>query len=157
MLNKVVLIGRLTKEPELKYTNSNKAVLNNTIAVNRLFTDASGERQADFINFVVWNKQAENVKKFLNKGSLIAIDGRIETRNYENNEGKRVYVTEVIADNVTFLESKNKVTSPAASNNEPSPYDFEEPKKENKTNNIEEDPFADFGDAIEISDDDLPF
>ena len=156
MLNRVVLIGRLTKEPELKYTNSNKPVLNNTIAVNRSFTDANGERQADFINFVVWNKQAENVKKFLNKGSLIAIEGRIETRNYENNEGNRVYVTEVIADNVTFLESKSARSN--AQTNEPTPYDFEEPiKEEKKTNNIEKDPFADFGEAIEISDDDLPF
>jgi single-strand DNA-binding protein len=155
MLNKVILIGRLTKEPELKYTNSNKPVLNNTIAVNRAFTDANGERTADFINFVVWNKQAENIKKYLKKGSLIAIEGRIETRNYENNDGNRVYVTEVIASNVTFLESKGASAAPT-SNNEPSPYDFEEPKETKKTK-IEEDPFADFGDAIEISDDDLPF
>ena len=151
MLNKTILIGRLTKDPELKYTSSNKAVLNNTIAVNRPFTDASGERQADFINFIVWNKQAENVKKYLSKGALIAIEGRIQTRNYENKEGNKVYVTEVVADNVTFLESKGSKSS----SSEQTPYDFKE--DDTKTNNVEEDPFADFGDAIEISDDDLPF
>ena len=108
MINRVVLVGRLTKDPELRYTNSNIAVATFTMAVNRNFTNADGKNEADFIPCVAWKKSAENVSKYLNKGSLVGVDGRIQTRNYEANDGTRRYITEVIADNVRFLDSKPK-------------------------------------------------
>ena len=107
-MNKVVLIGRLTRDPELRYTSGNNtAVCNFTIAVDRGFTGQSGEREADFINIVVWNKQAENVKNYLAKGSQVAVEGRIQVRNYDDNNGQKRYVTEVIANSVEFMGSKN--------------------------------------------------
>lgn len=176
-MNKAILIGRLTRDPELRYTNSNRAVCQFTVAISRPFTNqSSGEREADFINVVVWDKTAENVGKYMNKGRLIAVEGRIQTRNYENNEGRRVYVTEVVATNVQFLESRNTVQN--GSNNfssmpeppmERTPYDFGEENtsteatptnsENTKTMNIEEekDPFASFGEQVELSDNDLPF
>lgn len=107
MINRVVLVGRLTKDPEFRTTPSGVNVTNFTLAVNRTFTNAQGEREADFINVVVFRKQAENVNKYLFKGNLAGVDGRIQSRSYENNEGKRVFITEVVADNVRFLEPKN--------------------------------------------------
>ena len=106
LMNRVVLVGRLTKDPELRYTPSGVAVATFTLAVNRAFANQQGEREADFINCVVWRKQAENVANFLKKGSLAGVDGRIQTRNYEGQDGKRVYVTEVVAESVQFLEPK---------------------------------------------------
>lgn len=105
-MNKVFLIGRLTKEPELRYTQSNTAVATFSIAVNRPFMSQSGEREADFINIVVWRKQAENCGKYLSKGSQVAIDGRIQTRSYDDQNGNKRYVTEVLAESVEFLNSK---------------------------------------------------
>jgi single-strand DNA-binding protein len=169
-MNKVFLIGRLTRDPELRYTSSNRAVCQFTIAIDRPFTNqASGQREADFINVVAWDKTGENVGKYMAKGRLIAVEGRIQTRNYDNNEGRKVYVTEVIANNVQFLESRN-----ATSNNngfdsmpeppqEKTPYDFggEETTTDNQTQSMnvsdEQDPFAAFGEQVEISDNDLPF
>ena len=110
-MNKVFLIGRLTRDPELRYTGNNTAVASFSIAVNRNFTNQSGEREADFINIVVWRKQAENVKNYLTQGSQVAIDGRIQTRSYDDQDGKKRYVTEVIADNVEFLGSKGQSSS----------------------------------------------
>ena len=107
-MNKVVLIGRLTKDPELRYTTSNVAAASFTLAVNRTFQNQNGVREADFINIVMWRKQAETAKKYLSKGSLIAVEGRIQTRNYDGADGKKVYVTEVVADNFEFLESKGQ-------------------------------------------------
>lgn len=107
MINRVILVGRLTKDPEYRQTPSGVSVATFTLAVNRSFTNSQGEREADFINVVVFRKQAENVSKYLSKGSLAGVDGRIQSRNYENNEGRRVFVTEVVADNVQFLEPKN--------------------------------------------------
>ena len=106
-MNKVFLIGRLTRDPELRYTGNNTPVATFSLAVNRNFTNQSGEREADFINIVVWRKQAENVKNYLNQGSQVAIDGRIQTRSYDGNDGQKRYVTEIVADNVEFLGSKN--------------------------------------------------
>src|SRR3954451_4633600 len=106
MMNRVVLVGRLTKDPELRYTPSGVAVATFTLAVNRNFTNHQGERETDFINCVVWRKPAENVANYLKKGSLAGVDGRIQTRNYEGQDGKRVYVTEVLAESVQFLEPK---------------------------------------------------
>lgn len=102
MINRVVLVGRLTRDPELRYTPNGTAVTTFTLAVNRNFKNANGEQQADFINCVVWRKAAENVANYLRKGSLAGVDGRIQTRTYDNNEGRRVYVTEVVAESVQF-------------------------------------------------------
>lgn len=156
-MNKVFLIGRLTKDPELRYTGSNTAVASFTLAVNRTFTNQSGEREADFINIVVWRKQAENVKNYLSQGSQVAVDGRIQTRSYDDNNGQRRYVTEVVADNVEFLGSKGSNQSSGNSMpDEPTPYDFGSEKEPSGTN-VDSNPFADFGSSIEISDDELPF
>lgn len=156
-MNKVFLIGRLTRDPELRYTSSNIAVATFSIAVDRNFSNAAGEREADFINIVVWRKQAENVKNYMHKGSQVAIDGRIQTRSYDDTDGKKRYVTEVVADNVQFLDSKgSRDASAPTSAPEPTPYDFAS-QPEPKTTNVKNDPFADFGNNIEISDDDLPF
>jgi len=106
MINRVILVGRLTKDPEYRQTPSGVSVATFTLAVNRSFTNSQGEREADFINVVVFRKQAENVNKYLSKGSLAGVDGRIQSRNYENNEGRRVFVTEVVADSVQFMDSK---------------------------------------------------
>jgi single-strand DNA-binding protein len=108
MINRTVLVGRLTKDPELRYTNTNIAVATFTIAVDRGFTNAAGEKETDFLPIVVWRKQAENVGKFIHKGSLVGVDGRIQTRNYEAADGTRRYITEVVADSVKFLDSKPK-------------------------------------------------
>src|SRR6476660_8601372 len=107
MMNRVVLVGRLTKDPDLRYTPNGVPVATFTLAVNRPFSSQSGEREADFINCVVWRKPAENVANFLKKGSLAGVDGRVQTRSYDNNEGKRVFVTEVVAESVQFLEPRN--------------------------------------------------
>lgn len=156
-MNKVILIGRLTRDPELRYTGTNTAVATFSLAVNRPFTNQAGEREADFINIVVWRKQAENVKNYLNQGSQVAVEGRIQTRSYDGEDGKKRYVTEVIADNVQFLDTKgsrdNSQSSPA-----PTPYDFPDTTTAGPaTTNVEKDPFADFGSNIEINDDELPF
>lgn len=108
MINRVVLVGRLTKDPELRYTPNGVAVATFTLAVNRTFASQSGEKEADFINCVVWRKAAENTANYLRKGNLTGVEGRIQTRNYDNQEGKRVYITEVVVDSVQFLEPKSK-------------------------------------------------
>ena len=157
-MNKVFLIGRLTRDPELRYTGNNTPVATFPLAVNRNFSNQQGEREADFINIVVWRKQAENVKNYLSQGSQVAIDGRIQTRSYDDKEGQRRYVTEVVADNVEFLGSKSSSNnnSNGPRNEEPTPYDFGD-SKEPKGTDVDSNPFADFGSSIEISDDELPF
>ncbi|HCT0572029.1 TPA: single-stranded DNA-binding protein [Staphylococcus pseudintermedius] len=107
MLNRTILVGRLTKDPDFRTTPSGVSVATFTLAVNRTFTNAQGEREADFINCVVFRKQAENVKNYLSKGSLAGVDGRLQSRSYENQEGRRVFVTEVVCDSVQFLEPKS--------------------------------------------------
>ncbi|MCO4323251.1 single-stranded DNA-binding protein [Mammaliicoccus sciuri] len=107
MINKAVLVGRLVRDPEYRTTPSGVQVATFTLAVNRTFTNQQGEREADFINCVVFRKQAENVNQYLSKGKLAGVDGRLQSRSYENNEGKRVYVTEVVCDSVQFLEPKD--------------------------------------------------
>lgn len=116
MLNRVILIGRLTKDPNLTYTPNGIATTSFTLAVDRPFTSQGGEREADFISVVTWRQLAETCANYLKKGRLTAVEGRIQVRNYENSEGKRVYVTEIIADNVRFLESNrdNSQHGPAA-------------------------------------------
>lgn len=107
MINNVVLVGRMTRDAELRYTQSNQAVATFTLAVNRNFKNQNGEREADFINCVIWRQQAENLANWAKKGALIGITGVIQTRNYENQQGQRVYVTEVIANSFQLLESRN--------------------------------------------------
>lgn len=106
MINSVCLVGRLTRDPELKYTGNNVAVATFSLAVNRNFKDANGERETGFINCVIWRQQAENLANWAKKGALIGITGRIQTRSYENQQGQRVYVTEVVAENFQMLESR---------------------------------------------------
>ena len=106
MINRTVLVGRLTKDPEYRVTPAGVQVANFTLAVNRTFKNAKGEQEADFLNCVVFRKPAENVNNYLKKGSLAGVEGRLQSRSYENNEGKRVYVTEVVCDSVQFLEPK---------------------------------------------------
>ena len=153
-MNKVFLIGRLTRDPELRYTSSNLPVATFSLAVNRNFTSQSGEREADFINIVDWRKQAENVKNYLTQGSQVAIDGRIQTRTYDGEDGKKRYITEVVADNVQFLDTKSARESMNTSTQDVTPSDFSDSMP---TTNVKNDPFSDFGSSIEINDDELPF
>ena len=161
-MNKVFLIGRLTRDPELRYTSGNVPVARFTVAVNRTFTNQAGEREADFINIVVWRKQAENVKNYLKQGSQVAIDGRIQTGSYDAQDGTKRYTTEVVADNVQFLDTKasreNSYQAPAQ-NVTPSDFSNEPTTAQQtvSTTNVESDPFADFGASIELNDDELPF
>lgn len=105
-MNHANLTGRLTKDVELKYMENGTAVANGTIATNRPFTNQNGERESDFINFVIWRKAAENFSNFTSKGSLVGLEGRIQTRNYDNQQGQRIYVTELVVENFDLLESK---------------------------------------------------
>lgn len=163
MLNRVVLVGRLTKDPDLRYTPSGVPVATFTLACNRTFANQQGEREADFINCVVWRKQAENVANFLKKGSLAGVDGRIQTRNYEAQDGRRVYVTEVVAESVQFLEPKG-ASNREYQGSQPSYPNYDTPFGSNNQNqqrnpspSRNDDPFFDNGQPIDISDDDLPF
>ena len=142
MLNSICLVGRLTKNAELKYVNDSMAVATFTLAVNRNFKGQNGEREADFINCVIWRQQAENLANWAKKGALIGITGRIQTRSYENQQGQRVYVTEVVADNFQLLESrKDREAGPSQGYGQP---DFGRQATANTS-------------PMDISDDDLPF
>ncbi|ADA80876.1 TPA: single-stranded DNA-binding protein [Staphylococcus aureus] len=142
MLNRVVLVGRLTKDPEFRTTPNGVSVATFTLAVNRTFTNAQGEREADFINCVTFRKQADNVNNYLSKGSLAGVDGRLQSRSYENQEGRRVFVTEVVCDSVQFLEPKN--------NNQQPNNNYHQQRQTQTGNNP-------FDNTIAITDDDLPF
>ena len=111
MINNVVLVGRMTRDAELRYTPQNQAVATFTLAVNRPFKNQNGEREADFINCVIWRQAAENLANWCKKGALVGITGNIQTRNYENQQGQRVYVTEVLANNFQLLESRSQQQS----------------------------------------------
>jgi single-strand DNA-binding protein len=157
-MNRVELIGRITRDPELRYTGSNIATTRFTLAVNRPFQGQNGEQGTDFINIVVWRKQAENVKKYCSKGSLVAVEGRIQTGSYEK-DGQRVYTTDVVADSVQFLESKaqseNRMSSDSNDFSQVTPQDFV--NQEVKESDMSDEVFANFGDSVEISDDDIAF
>ncbi len=116
MINNVSLTGRLTRDAELKYTQGGTAVAQFTLAVSRQFTNQQGERESDFINCVVWRKSAENFSKFTHKGSLAGVEGRIQTRTYDNKEGQKVYVTEVVVENFALLEPKPQAANQAPTN-----------------------------------------
>ena len=168
MLNRVVLVGRLTKDPDLRYTPNGVAVANFTIAVNRPFSNQQGNREADFINCVVWRRPAENLANYMKKGSLIGVDGRVQTRSFEGQDGKMVYVTEIVADSVQFLESKG-----GSSQGDQGGQGYQQNRNQNQyqgqnqnqnqnqfqqnQNQNQEDPFRNNGEPIDISDDDLPF
>lgn len=155
MMNRTVLVGRLTKDPDLRYTPNGVPVATFTLAVNRPFKNAAGETEADFINCVVWRKPAENVANYLKKGSLVGVDGRVQTRNYEGSDGKRVYVTEILAESVQFLDSRPSGGDNTQSNTNTGG------NRQNSGNStytrVDEDPFANDGKPINIQDDDLPF
>lgn len=185
MMNRVVLVGRLTKDPELRYTANGIAVATFTLAVNRTFTNQQGEREADFINCVIWRRPAENVANYLKKGSLAGVDGRLQTRNYEGQDGRRVYVTEVVADSVQFLDTRgsnqgggqagsygfggqgapsggNFGQGPSFGGQKPAGGNGYNPnpnqnQRPNDNFSVNDDPFKDDGLPIDISDDDLPF
>ena len=157
MLNRVILIGRLTRDPELRYTPSGIAVAQFTLAVDRPFTRDGGEREADFIPIVTWRQLAETCANYLRKGRLTAVEGRIQVRNYENNEGRRVYVTEVIADNVRFLESPNRESGGQMQGEYSGMGGYGGSRSAGPRDSGNQDPFADDGRPIDISDDDLPF
>lgn len=140
MLNNVVLVGRMTRDAELRYTPSNVAVATFTLAVNRIFKNENGDREADFINCVMWRQQAENLANWAKKGALIGITGRIQTRNYDNQQGQRVYVTEVVAENFQLMEFKKDGSQQTVDN-----HDQQAPN------------FARNSNPMDISDDDLPF
>ncbi|WP_270693162.1 single-stranded DNA-binding protein [Enterococcus malodoratus] len=145
MINNVTLVGRLTKDPDLRYTTSGTGVATFTLAVNRNFTSADGNREADFINCVIWRKSAETLANYAHKGTLIGVTGRIQTRNYENQQGQRVYVTEVVAEGFQLLESRN--TNEQRQN--------DDTRQKTNDNSSDSDPFS--GSSIDIGDDDLPF
>jgi len=162
-MNRVDLVGRLTRDPELRHTTSGRAVCQLNLAINRTFTNQNGEREADFINVVVWDKQAENVSKYVTKGRLVSVEGRLQSRSYDDKDGKRVYVTEVIANSVQFLSTGN---SNGSNNNgsysvsDDNPFDFgpeSAPARNVETVSVEKDPFESFGESVTISDNDLPF
>ncbi|WP_204200740.1 single-stranded DNA-binding protein [Mammaliicoccus sciuri] len=135
MINRVVLVGRLTKDPEYRVTPAGVQVANFTLAANRTFKNAKGEQETDFLNCVVFRKPAENVNNYLKKGNLAGVEGRLQSRSYENNEGKRVYVTEVVCDRVQFLEPKGS--------------------NQGQTKQQANDPFANAN--ADVSNSDLPF
>lgn len=140
-MNKVVLLGRLTKKPELKETKANKSVCDFSIAVNRNYTNDEGEREADFINCQVWNKQAENLCKYMDKGNQLSLEGNIRTDSYEDDKGNRRFKTYVLVSNIEYLETKKSESKKAV-------------VEENKNPDQE---FIDFGDTIELTDDDIAF
>lgn len=163
MINSVALTGRLTRDVDLRYTQSGIAVGSFTLAVNRQFTTTKGERESDFINCVIWRKSAENFNNFTHKGSLVGIQGTIQTRSYENNQGQKVYVTEVAVDKFALLEPKGTTQSRPAgaqgtdggqqgNHTQPGQFGGQAP-----TGAPAPDPFKNSGQPIDISDDDLPF
>lgn len=156
-MNKAILVGRLTKDPELKMTeNTKREVCQFTIAVNRPYTNDDGERKADFINCVVWDKLAENLSKYQKKGNQVAVEGRIQTRNYDDKDGKKVYVTEIFVSNVTFLDSKG--SNDSVNNLEEPPVKPGPISTEQVDNTpMQNDPFANFENDVQINDSDLPF
>lgn len=145
-MNKVCITGRMVKNVELRYTQNNVAVAQFTLAVTRKFKNQSGDYESDFINCVAYKSTAELLSKYVEKGDLIGVEGRIQTRNYENNEGKRIYITEIIADSIDFLQSKSKKEGKDSSN-----------VVENKSSGLSDDVFSDFGSSIEITDEDISF
>lgn len=168
MINRVVLTGRPTKKPVLRHTNSGIAVAQCTLAVDRQYTNSQGQRQADFISLVLWRKSAENFVKYVEKGQLVGIDGRLQTRSYENKNGQKVYITEVVVDQFAFLTGKKDNSNNNSSDNNPSNINQNNTNNDSTQNTSTDnnstsnnpsstsDSFSSNGE-IDISDDDLPF
>lgn len=152
MMNNVSIVGRMTKDADLRYTPNGVAVANFTLAINRPFKNQQGEHDADFINCVVWRKAAENLASYMSKGSRVGVEGRIQSRTYEDKDGKTVFVTEVIAESVHFLESKNE-----SKGNNSQQSNQSNKQSQNTQNQGGNNPFATEGEPIDISDHDLPF
>lgn len=148
MINRVVLVGRITKDVDHRVTTSGASVVSFTLAVNRNFTSASGEREADFINCVTWRASADFMKNYVKKGNLLAVDGRMQTRNYEDNDGRTVYITEVVADSVQLLESRS-------SNQGDNSGQYRNKYEENQSNDAQDELYESTKNLI--ADDDLPF
>ena len=171
MINNVVLVGRLTKDAYLKFTGNGSAVASFTLAVNRSYKKENEDQKADFLNCVVWRKTAEALANYTSKGSLIGVEGRIQTRSYDNQQGQRVYVTEVVVETFSLLESKSKSEqrkdqsdsnsgsygSQQSSYNNTQGNSQEAPRNQQYQNFGNSDPFEKSGQPIDISDDDLPF
>jgi len=160
-VNRVVLVGRLTRDPDLRYTPTGVAVANFTLAINRPFTNQDGNREADFINCVVWRRPAENLANYMKKGNQVGVDGRLQSRSYEGQDGKTVYVTEVVADSVQFLESKGSSqgqdTSGFQQNQGYNQNQNRQQSQQQQSSQNQSNPFSNEGEPIDISDDDLPF
>ncbi len=148
-MNRVCLVGRLTAKPELRYTGGNVPYTRFSLAVDRTFNNAQGERETDFINIIVWRRQAENVANYLDKGSRVSIDGRIQTGSYTAADGSKRYTTDVVADNVQFLETRRESQARA---NTQTPYDYNDAPAQTNSVDVDDDPFADFGDNVSIDD-----
>ena len=157
-MNKVVLIGRLTRDPEIRTTASGNSSTSFTLAVSRNFTNQSGERDADFINCVAWRRLAETISKYCTKGSQIAVEGRIQTRSYDAQDGTKRYVTEVIVDNMEFVGAKNGNANINSGNNnfEDNNHDMSNISTVDTTD-LSVDPYEALGEEVALSDDDLPF
>lgn len=156
MINNVVVVGRLTRAVDLRYTSNGTAYASFTLAVDRDFKNQNGERETDFINCAMWRKPAENLANYTKKGSLIGVSGRIQTRNYENEQGQRVYVTEVLAEKFSFLESAKKDDNGVLSNWGTNTLGVN--KNQNSNGNFaNSDPFTTNGETFDVSDSDLPF
>jgi len=157
-VNRVVLVGRLTRDPELRAMPSGNNVASFTLAINRNFKNKDGNIDADFINVSVFGKQAENVSKYVFKGSLLGVEGRIQTRSYDAQDGSKRYVTEVIADQVEFMGSKKDREVPVNAYVDTTSSVFvDTPSQEEGIDISNDDPFRDFGSEVALSDDDLPF
>lgn len=156
MINNVVVVGRLTRAVDLRYTSNGTAYASFTLATDRDFKNQNGEKETDFINCVMWRKPAENLANYTKKGSLIGVSGRIQTRNYENEQGQRVYVTEVLAEKFSFLESTKKDDNSVMNNGGTNTLPFN--KNQNSSGNFaKNDPFTGSGDVIDVLDSELPF
>ena len=147
-MNKVILLGRITAKPEIRYTGSNVPYVRFTVAVNRQFNNQDGTRDADFINIIAWRKQAEVICNYFDKGNQIAIEGRLQTGSYDGQDGNKRYTTDVVLEQFHFVESKAARANSASTE---SPYDYQDAASVNDVN-VEDDPFADFGDSVSIDD-----
>lgn len=157
MINRVVLVGRLTKDPELRHTPSGVANVRFLVAVNRPFSNQQGEKEADFINCIAWRKQAENLCNFVKKGSLIGLDGRIQTGSFEGQDGKRVFTTDIVADSLQFLEPKGNGGNTTQQHQQQPQQSYQQPNNQQNYTRTDEDPFANSKGPTEVSEDDLPF
>ena len=156
MINNVTVVGRLTKAVDLRYTSNGTAYASFTLATDRDFKNQNGEKETDFINCVMWRKPAENLANYTKKGSLIGIEGRIQTRNYDNQQGQRVYVTEVLAEKFSFLESAKKDDNGVLNNEGTNTLGVN--KNQNSSGNFaKNDPFMTNGETFDVQDSELPF